>query len=280
MRKISLAGFDEEIYVHLGGLRSQILACSVGISYPDKKYEIKRKNSAHYSIEYVYEGSGVIHHNNKMYRVQAGDFFILHPNTYHHYYTDKNNPWKKIFMTINGDPAFFDSLLQLYKINEIIYFPQTRSAFELEDIFNLIKDNNNDNIDHRIELLLMKLVTSLYDCSISSKYGAYDKITIAKNFIERRLTTKITVDEVSKYVNLDRSYLTRQFKKTFGLSPKEYILIAKIEYALNLLITSNITIDVISQKLSFTDKSYFSRKFKDYTGFTPGEFRKQFSKGK
>lgn len=277
LRNISIAGFDEEIYIHLGALRSQIIACSVGISYPDKNYEIKRKNSSHYSIEYVYEGSGVIHHGNELYEVNAGDFFILHPNTYHHYYTSPKNPWKKIFLTINGDPHFFDNLLQLYKIDKIIYFPRTHSAFELEDIFNLIKDNSNNNIDHQIEILLMKLVISLSDCHRLNKHGSDNKINAAKHFIERRVTTKLTVEELSKYVNLDRSYLTRQFKKNFGLSPSEYILIAKIEYAANLLKASNMSIEIISQKLSFTDKSYFSRQFKAYTGFTPGEFRKQFS---
>lgn len=278
MKQVSLEGFNEDIYIHLGALHSQILACSAGISYPDSRYEITRKNSSHFSIEYVYEGSGVVHHNTDWYRVSAGDFFILHPNTYHHYYANHDNPWKKIFLTLNGDPHFFYTLLKLYDVEKVCYLPHTYSPFELEEIFELIK-KDEPNIDHDLEKLLFKLVISISDFHrANSPQFEHDKINMAKNFIERRITTKLSVDELSKYVNLNRSYLTRQFKHCLGLSPNEYITIAKIEYATNLLKTSNMPIDVIAQKLSFTDKSYFSRKFKQYTGYTPGEFRKSFSK--
>lgn len=87
-------------------------------------------------------------------------------------------------------------------------------------------------MDHELEILLFKPVISISDFYKSNEQQIdNNKITLAKNFIERRITTKLTVDELSKYVNLNRSYLTRQFKHFFGLSPNEYILIAKIEYA-------------------------------------------------
>lgn len=277
MKQISLEGFNEDIYVHLGSLRSQILACSVGISYPDPRYTITRKNSSHFSIEYIYEGSGTVHHNAEWFHVSAGDFFILHPNAYHHYYTNPQDPWKKIFLTLNGDPNFFDTLLKLYKIDKICYFHRTGSPFELESIFELVK-SDEPNIDHDLETLLFQLVISISDFYKISKYTLEnDKINMAKNFIERRITTRLSVEELSTYVNLDRSYLSRQFKHHLGLSPSEYITIAKIEYASNLLKTSNMSIDMISNQLSFTDQSHFSRKFKYYTGYTPGEFRKMFA---
>lgn len=274
----SLEGFNEEIYVHFGALHSKILACSAGISYPDARYEIQRKNSSHFSIEYVYEGSGMVQHNSETYHVSAGDFFILHPNAYHHYYANRKTPWKKIFLTLNGDPEFFLALLKLYKVENVHYLHHTQSPFELEDILELIK-KETPNMAHELEMLLFKLVISISDFYKSNEHQIdNNKITLAKNFIERRITTKLTVDELSKYVNLNRSYLTRQFKHFFGLSPNEYILIAKIEYATNLLKTSNLSLEIIAYKLSFSDAAHFSHKFKQYTGLTPGKFRKLFQK--
>lgn len=274
----SLEGFNEEIYVHFGALHSKILACSAGISYPDARYEIQRKNSSHFSIEYVYEGSGMVQHNSETYHVSAGDFFILHPNAYHHYYANRKTPWKKIFLTLNGDPEFFLALLKLYKVENVHYLHHTQSPFELEDILELIK-KETPNMAHELEMLLFKLVISISDFYKSNEQQIdNNKITLAKNFIERRITTKLTVDELSKYVNLNRSYLTRQFKHFFGLSPYEYILIAKIEYATNLLKTSNLSLEIIAYKLSFSDAAHFSHKFKQYTGLTPGKFRKLFQK--
>lgn len=278
MLQRSLEGFDEEIYVHLGALHSKILACSAGISYPDARYEIQRKNSSHFSIEYVYEGSGVVQHNSETYHISAGDFFILHPNAYHHYYANRKTPWKKIFLTLNGDPEFFLTLLKLYKVENVHYLPRTKSPFELEAILDLIK-NDTPNMDHELETLLFKLVISISDFYRANEPEIdNNRITRAKIFIERRITTKLTVDELSEYVNLNRSYLTRQFKHFFGLSPNEYISIAKIEYATNLLKTSNLSLETIANKLSFSDTAHFSHKFKHYTGLTPGEFRRLFRK--
>lgn len=224
----------------------------------------------------VYDGSGIVQHNDEWHRVSAGDFFILHPNTYHHYFVDKNNPWKKIFLTLNGDPNFFYTLLKLYKIDNVHYLKHTWSPFQLEDIFNLIKSETT-NIDHDSEKLLFELVISISDFQKShSSDVKSDKFTMAKDFIDRRITTKLSVDELRKYVNLNRSYLSRQFKQQFGLTHNEYIMIAKIEQSMQLLRTNTLTIDMISQKLAFTDKSHFTRKFKQYTGFTPSEFRKLF----
>ncbi len=275
MKSKSLEGFNEDIYIHLGSLRSQFLALSCGITYPDPRYTITRKNASHFSIEYVYEGSGVINHGNDSYKADAGDFFILHPNTYHHYFSDKKNPWKKIFLTINGDPKFLNTLLKLYKINDVCFLKGTNSPFQLENILDLVKEDAHD-IDHELESLVLRMIMDISDFYYSHDPAALDKITAAKSFIERRVSTKISVSEVAEFVSLDRSYLSRQFSKKYGLSPAEYIILSKIEYAMDLLRTSDMSVKMIAEQLSFTDTPHFSQRFRHHTGYTPIEFRNKF----
>ena len=279
MKSKSQEGFNEDIYIHLGSLRSQFLAISCGITYPDSKYTITRKNASHFSIEYVYEGSGIIQHGNKNYKANAGDFFILHPNTYHHYFSDKKDPWKKIFLTINGDPKFMNTLLALYKINDVCLFKEAGTPFNLEKILALVKEDAPD-IDHELESLVFHMIIELSDFYYSHNSTAVDKISAAKSFIERRVSTKISVNEVAEFVNLDRSYLSRQFRKKFGLSPAECIMLSKIEYAMDLLRTSDMPARMIAEQLSFTDTPHFSQRFRHYTGYSPIEFRTKFKSNK
>lgn len=89
--------FKEEIYQYVGSPDTLILHSLSGISHPDPTHKMRRKNSDLYSLEYIYEGEGVIQQNNQIYKVSAGDLFILHPGTYHYYYTNAIRPWKKIF---------------------------------------------------------------------------------------------------------------------------------------------------------------------------------------
>ena len=55
--------FKEEIYQYIGSPDTLILHSLAGISYPDPTYEMYRKNSDLYSLEYVYEGEGAIQQN-------------------------------------------------------------------------------------------------------------------------------------------------------------------------------------------------------------------------
>lgn len=278
MKSKSYEGFDEDIYIHFGSLRSQFLAITSGITYPDPKYTITRKNASHFSIEYVYEGAGVINHGSDSYKAGAGDFFILHPNTYHHYFSDKKNPWKKIFLTVHGDPKFLKTQLALYNIDNICFFKGAGSPFQLERILELVKDDAPD-IDHELEVLVLRMITELSDLYHAHAPTSVDKMSAAKSFIERRVSTKLSVNEVAEFVNLDRSYLSRQFSKTFGLSPTEYIILSKIEYAMNLLQNSDMSVKMIAEQLSFTYTPHFSERFRHYTGYSPVEFRNKFKSG-
>ena len=205
----------------------------------------------------------------------AGDFFILHPNTYHHYYSDKNDPWKKIFLTIDGDPKFVNALLSLYKIENVCYLHKTNSPFQLEEIFELVKSGETD-IDHELEELVMRMVTNISDFYYSHHSNASDKLSAAKSFIERRVSTKLSVNEVADFAGFERAYFSKKFSSRYGLSPSEYIMLSKIEYAMNLLLNSDMSVKTISEQLSFTDTSHFSQRFHRYTGYTPAEFRSTF----
>ena len=89
MKVLSNYNVSEEIYKYVGTTDSTMLHALAGISEADPSYEIKRTNSDTYSIEYVYSGEGTIQENDSIFNVSEGDFFILHPNKYHHYYSNK-----------------------------------------------------------------------------------------------------------------------------------------------------------------------------------------------
>ena len=269
----SLENFNEEIYQYIGSPYTLILHSLSGISYPDPKYEMKRKNSLLYSIEYVYEGEGTIQQNDEIFKVSAGDFFILHPNTYHHYYSSKKNPWKKIFFTVDANPEFIDSLLKLHHIENLIYLPKVYNPKSLEEIFDLLK-NDDGNIHRRLENIVFNMIS---DVAYAYRKLEYDstKVSLAKRFIDKRIKTRITISEVCEYVNLDISYFGRIFKKTYGMSPKKYIIKTKIEQSKYLLKTTNLPIKDISNNFSFSDVSNYINSFIKETGISPTQYRNQ-----
>ena len=90
MREYKKAQYPyEEIYEYIGTSDTQIFRLISGVTYPGPDYDLERKHARSHTIEYIYEGEGVVQEDSHIYKVSAGDFFILHPNTFHHYYSSK-----------------------------------------------------------------------------------------------------------------------------------------------------------------------------------------------
>ena len=68
-------------------------------------------------------------------------------------------------------------------------------------------------------------------------------------------------------------YYNRIFKKKFIITPKQYILTKKLNYAIDLLTTTNTPITAISEMSGFSSLYYFSKIFKKYYNMSPQNYR-------
>lgn len=93
------------------------------------------------------------------------------------------------------------------------------------------------------------------------------------DYIYEHLHTRITINDLSEYVNLNPSYLSRLFKKETGTTVSTYIQNKKIETAQNMLVYSDYTLSQISSILAFPSQSYFTEIFHKRTGMTPTKYR-------
>ena len=67
--------------------------------------------------------------------------------------------------------------------------------------------------------------------------------------------------------------VSRTFKSAFGISFKKFMLLRKLNIAVNLLTNTDLKISDISQSAGFTDSAYFCLKFKEMMNDTPQSFR-------
>jgi AraC-like DNA-binding protein len=93
-------------------------------------------------------------------------------------------------------------------------------------------------------------------------------------FIEKNYFRKLTLEELAAKSFYNPSYFSSIFKECFGVSPMQYINKIRMEKTLQLLKTTNKTIEQIMNSVGYTDKKHFYNIFKEITGFTPGEYRK------
>lgn len=97
------------------------------------------------------------------------------------------------------------------------------------------------------------------------------------NYIYEHLHTRITLEELSSYVNLNPSYLSKLFKKEMKMTISRYITLQKVETAKNMLRYSRYTVAQIASFLAFPSQSYFTEIFRKNVGETPIRYRNAYS---
>ncbi len=109
--------------------------------------------------------------------------------------------------------------------------------------------------------------------SINKKKILSKYVSHCIDYIYNNLHTKITMNDLSEHVGLNRSYLSKLFSKEMGISITDYIIDKKIDTAKNMLLYSEYNTAEIASILAFSSQSYFNEVFKKKTGITPTKFR-------
>ncbi len=98
----------------------------------------------------------------------------------------------------------------------------------------------------------------------------------AKTFIEENYHKDISLDEVSRIVDISPYYFSKLFKEETGENFIEYLTGIRIEKAKRLLQNRDMSIKNICADTGYSDPNYFSRIFKKQVGATPTEYREKF----
>lgn len=96
----------------------------------------------------------------------------------------------------------------------------------------------------------------------------------AESLIKEFYNTGITLDEIAAKLNITPEYLGTQFHKETGMTYSAYMKEFRISKAKELLISTNMKLYEISDKVGYQDPKYFSKVFREVTGMLPAEYRR------
>lgn len=127
------------------------------------------------------------------------------------------------------------------------------------------------------ESLLLNVFNKVLKNKPGKKIPAWAKEL--KEIIQDHIDTNLSLKKISKELEINPSYLSREFSKYFGdLSFGEYIRKQRIENAIELMRTPAYSLTEIAYLTGFSDQSHFTRIFKKHTGQSPSVYRKKVSK--
>ena len=220
---------DEKIYyVNQTALSRRLFHIQMcGITYPDKSYEISRENSAVACLEYIEKGAGVLEIDGQTYTPAEGDSYLLGVGTNHHYYSDKRDPWQKVFINVSG--GLLESLVEGYGLKGVYYFKGLDLGEELRAIVALAKERTEDCTEEIICILNRAFYR------MRSHIARADAAPLAaermKEFLRRRASSEFRMEELCKLVSRSESQTIKIFKEAYGTTPYAYFLEKKLRLA-------------------------------------------------
>jgi AraC-like DNA-binding protein len=148
-----------------------------------------------------------------------------------------------------------------------------------------IESGNHDPVflEESFHILLEKLylvhknvrdeILNLPFQKLSTKYELYKRLNLAKDFIDTVCNTKISLKKISSEACLCTHHFIRLFKLMFGVSPYQYLIKKRLENSFNLLLKTELPVNVISDTAGFVNASSFTRIFKTRYSHSPEKFR-------
>lgn len=105
---------------------------------------------------------------------------------------------------------------------------------------------------------------------------ANQAIIKVQHYIQQQLANSLSVLQLSQQCHMSERTLLRQFHRSTGYKPLEYIQRVRIQKACELLENSSQNIDNIAAAVGYNDVNSFRKRFTSVIGITPSEFRKRF----
>ncbi len=93
-------------------------------------------------------------------------------------------------------------------------------------------------------------------------------------YIDEHYREKIYIEDLSAMINVSPDYFTKMFKESIGKTPIDYINGMKVNSAMDLLCTTEMSMTEIADSIGFCNPNYFHKIFKQYMLTSPLAYRK------
>ena len=226
--------------------------------------EVPRAALPRYSFLFMLEGEMLVDITGQSFLCRGGQFLLIPDNTPFaiHHFRDLIGYIGSFPLSFLKDTSY-PCLTGGKPVFHTFWFDEAAFVAEIMDRINAACARGDDGYVLRaFDLILYGLKTPAKE----------------SRFMEMLFDRQQVTDTVSGYagrLEISPSYLNKLVRSQTRHSAMDWVEIARVNWAKNLLREGKLSIAEISKAIGVDDASYFTRFFRKVTGYTPSEFRKR-----
>ena len=228
----------------------------------------------------ICDGEGWLKIGDAEFNPKPGEWFLM-PHGVKQSYSYTSGPrytkyWCHFTARIGGR--------NLFDLLQVPYSIDTKHDAEAMRLFReLLECDSRDSVSGPllVQSAMLRLIAYYMERAVTAQdylkpSAASEPLQQVIAYIQRRYHRNLTIEELAEQAHLHPNYFIRVFKRQFGTSPIQYINKKRLEEAKLLLVTTNLLLAEIGDRVGIPDVSYLSRTFKASTGFSPTAYRMTF----
>ena len=217
-----------------------------------------------------------------------GDFYLLHPREVHRITSDSmNNEIGLVQINPTFCESYYPPLQRLEFIDPFISsdFADPFAGLIRKMMVCLLSDSNRSEhnpLHHmaQINALFYGCVECFavelhYESHVQMRNKNQESIVKILDFLHSSYMDSVTLQDLANYVNLDRAYLSRYFKKMFSINFSTYLTEIRLNHVAFLLRQTSRSVTDIAYSSGFSDLRTFNKHFLKKFQCSPHEYRKQ-----
>ena len=223
----------------------------------------------HRSVKIVacVEGESLVHCNGTEKLMKKGDVLVMLPYDVCSFVQTTGNEC----VTIIFPPDISEKMMTLVNEAESNNFVHSEKAMDISLEMLKWKGQENSIAFYGYLHVIMEMVTK----KGVKAHRTETSFDIAIKYVSDHYREEITLGSVAKKVGVSHEHLSRLFSEKIKGGFHRYIQFLRVEYAKQLLESTNKNIGEIMTESGFCDQRTFNRVFKSFANFTPRQYRNQ-----
>ena len=234
-----------------------------------------------FELHYIKRGHGSYFIKNKNYPFAKNHLIIIKSGEIHSFIMKNSSYIEKgsLYFSLSIANKNRELAAALKKCPHLILFPEQKTPM-VEIIFKNIADETNKKEcfwEKIVYAELSRLLFMIQRYSLSTISPVWKNPLTEKiiDYLEQNFASDLSLSDIAKTFSLSVSHISHTFKKSTGLSLKQYMLQRRIIEAKKMLDENpDRKISTLSASVGFNNFSLFNRMFKKFTCTTPANYRR------